>query len=73
MNGRVFCQVPRSSAEDIDPAALDAAHRAGARLGQNLRRRTRGGNLLLKIADRIEQNLEALAVAETLGQRQSGA
>ena len=27
VNGRVFCQIPRSSAEDID-LALDAAHRA---------------------------------------------
>ena len=61
-NGRVFCQIPRSSAEDID-LALDAAHRAAPAWGKTSA--AERGNLLLKIADRIEQNLEALAVAET--------
>ncbi|WP_370211437.1 acetaldehyde dehydrogenase ExaC [Alloalcanivorax venustensis] len=62
VNGRVFCQIPRSSAEDID-LALDAAHRAAPTWGKTSA--AERGNLLLKIADRIEQNLEALAVAET--------
>jgi len=62
VNGRVFCQIPRSSAEDID-LALDAAHRAAPAWGKISA--AERGNLLLKIADRIEQNLEALAVAET--------
>ena len=62
VNGRVFCQIPRSSAEDID-LALDAAHRAAPAWGKTSA--AERGNLLLKIADRIEQNLEALAVAET--------
>ena len=62
VNGRVFCQIPRSSAEDID-LALDAAHRAAPAWGKTSV--AERGNLLLKIADRIEQNLEALAVAET--------
>ncbi|MCE7524717.1 aldehyde dehydrogenase family protein [Alloalcanivorax xenomutans] len=62
VNGKVFCQVPRSSAEDID-LALDAAHRAApawARTSVAER-----ANILLKIADRIEGSLESLAVAET--------
>ncbi|MFT6599900.1 MAG: aldehyde dehydrogenase [Alloalcanivorax sp.] len=62
VNGRVFCQIPRSSAEDIE-LALDAAHRAAPAWGKTSA--AERGNLLLKIADRIEQNLEALAVAET--------
>ena len=62
VNGRVFCQIPRSSAEDID-LALAAAHRAAPAWGKTSA--AERGNLLLKIADRIEQNLEALAVAET--------
>lgn len=62
VNGQVFCQVPRSDAADIN-LALDAAHKAAPAWGQ-----TSPGersNLLLRIADRIEQNLEKLAVAET--------
>ncbi|HEX5278019.1 MAG TPA: aldehyde dehydrogenase family protein [Fluviicoccus sp.] len=62
VNGEVFCQVPRSTAEDIE-LALDAAHRAFALWGQTSV--TQRSNILLRIADRIEQNLEMLAVAET--------
>lgn len=62
VNGQVFCKVPRSSAEDID-LALDAAHKAADSWGKTSV--TERSNLLLKIADRIEQNLEMLAVAET--------
>ncbi len=62
VTGEKICEVPRSSAEDID-LALDAAHAAKAAWGsQSVTQRS---NLLLKIADRIEQNLELLAVAET--------
>ncbi|MCK5886927.1 MAG: aldehyde dehydrogenase family protein, partial [Alcanivorax sp.] len=62
VTGAVFCEAPRSTAEDID-LALDAAHRAAPTWGKTSA--AERGNLLLKIADRIEQNLEALAVAET--------
>lgn len=62
VDGKVFTKVPRSSAEDIE-LALDAAHKAKVAWGKTSPA-TRS-NLLLKIADRLEENLELLAVAET--------
>ena len=62
VNGQVFCQVPRSDAADIE-LALDAAHRAASAWGKTSA--TERGNILLRIADRMEQNLDMLAVAET--------
>ncbi|MFI3137064.1 MAG: aldehyde dehydrogenase family protein [Methylococcaceae bacterium] len=62
VNGEVFCQIPRSSAEDIE-LALDAAHAARDAWGKTSV--TVRSNLLLKIADRLEANLEVLAIAET--------
>jgi len=62
INGKEFCSIPRSSAEDIE-LALDAAHAAKEAWGKTSV--TNRSNLLLKIADRIEANLESLAVAET--------
>jgi aldehyde dehydrogenase len=62
VTGEVFCEIPRSTAEDID-LALDAAHAAKDAWARTSV--TERSNLLLKIADRIEANLEALAVAET--------
>ncbi|MDC3958217.1 aldehyde dehydrogenase [Polyangium jinanense] len=62
VTGRPFCEIPRSSAEDIDKA-LDAAHAARAAWGRTSP--TERANILNKIADRMEQNLEKLAVAET--------
>jgi aldehyde dehydrogenase len=62
VDGQTFCEVARSSAADID-LALDAAHRAADAWGATST--TERANLLNKIADRIEDNLEALAVAET--------
>ncbi|MDR5905083.1 aldehyde dehydrogenase family protein [Franzmannia qiaohouensis] len=62
VNGEVFCQIPRSTAEDIEKA-LDAAHQAAPAWGRTST--TERSNILLKIADRIEQNIEMLAVAET--------
>ncbi|WP_216903671.1 acetaldehyde dehydrogenase ExaC [Nocardia alni] len=61
IDGETFCEVARSTAADID-LALDAAHAAAPKWGA-----TPAGqraNLLNKIADRIEENLERLAVAE---------
>lgn len=62
VTGENFCEIPRSDAEDIE-LALDAAHKAKDAWGKTSV--TERSNLLLKIADRLEQNLEALAIAET--------
>ena len=62
VNGKVFCAIPRSSTEDIE-LALNAAHAAKEAWGKTSV--TARSNILLKIADRIEANLETLAVAET--------
>jgi len=62
VTGNVFCQIPRSTAEDIE-LALDAAHAAKAAWAATSV--TQRSNILLKIADRLEQNLEMMAVAET--------
>lgn len=62
VNGKPFTEVARSTAEDID-LALDAAHAAAPAWGQVSA--TERSNVLLRIADRMEQNLDLLAVAET--------
>jgi len=62
VTGEVIAEFPRSTAEDID-RALDAAHAAADAWGRtSVQDRSL---ILLKIADRIEQNLELLAVTET--------
>jgi acyl-CoA reductase-like NAD-dependent aldehyde dehydrogenase len=62
VNASVIGEFPRSSAADIDKA-LDAAHAAAEAWGKtSVQERAL---ILLKIADRIEANLELLAVAET--------
>lgn len=60
--GEVFCQAARSDARDIE-LALDAVHAAKESWGKTSV--TERANLLLRIADRVEQRLEMLAVAET--------
>lgn len=62
VDGEVFTKVPRSTVEDIE-LALDAAHKAKGQWNNSSP--TERSNLLLKIADRLEENLELLAVAET--------
>ncbi|MGF1873977.1 aldehyde dehydrogenase [Photobacterium frigidiphilum] len=62
VNGQMYCQVARSTEADIN-LALDAAHNIRAAWAATSV--TERSNILLKIADRIEQNLEYLAVAET--------
>ena len=62
INGEAFCQVARSSDDDIN-LALDAAHQAKDAWGKTSV--TERANLLLKIANRIEANVEMLAIAET--------
>ena len=63
INGKVYTQAARSTAEDIE-LALDAAHAAFPKWGKT-DAATRS-NILLKIADRLEANLELLAYAETV-------
>lgn len=62
VTGKKFTEIARSTAEDVE-LALDAAHAAKEAWGKTSV--TERSNALLKIADRMEQNLEMLAVAET--------
>jgi aldehyde dehydrogenase len=62
VTGQPFCEIPRSTAEDIE-AALDAAHAAKAAWGRTPP--AERANILNKIADVIEQNLELLALSES--------
>ena len=62
VTGKVFTQAARSTEEDVE-LALDAAH--AAKDAWSTASVTERSNILLKIADRMEQNLEMLAVAET--------
>ena len=62
VTGRAFTEVARSTAEDIE-LALDAAH--GARRAWARTSITERANILNAIADRLQANLEHLAVAET--------
>ena len=62
VTGRTFTEVARGTAEDIE-LALDAAH--GAAPGWGRTSAADRAAVLLKIADAMERNLEALAVAET--------
>jgi aldehyde dehydrogenase len=62
VTGRWFTEVARSTGEDVE-LALDAAH--GAKRSWGRTSTTERANILNKIADRIEANLESLAVAET--------
>ncbi|GMO00077.1 aldehyde dehydrogenase [Parageobacillus thermoglucosidasius] len=62
VTGKPYCEVPRSKAADIE-LALDAAHAAKDAWGRTSP--AERARILNKIADRIEENLEMLAVAET--------
>ncbi|MBK8066619.1 MAG: aldehyde dehydrogenase family protein [Rhodanobacteraceae bacterium] len=62
VTGQVFTQIPRSTREDVE-LALDAAHAARERWGRTSA--TERANILNRIADRIEQNCERLAYAES--------
>ena len=63
ITGKPFCQVAQSDAADVN-LALDAAHAAQVKWGKTSAAERSG--ILLKIADRMEQNLELLAIAETI-------
>ena len=62
VTGQAFCEVPRSSAADLH-VALDAAHAAAGAWGKTSA--AERSNTLLRVADRIEANLETLAYVET--------
>ncbi|MBW0019743.1 MAG: aldehyde dehydrogenase [Mycobacterium sp.] len=61
VTGQPFCEIPRSDAADVDKA-LDAAHAAAPAWGKAAP--AERAAILNKIADRIEENKAALAVAE---------
>ncbi len=63
ISNEVICSVARSNEKDVD-AALDAAHAAFPTWGKTSI--TERSNILLKIADVIEKNLNVLATAECL-------
>ncbi|WP_174614298.1 aldehyde dehydrogenase [Virgibacillus ihumii] len=62
VTGKVFCELARSTKEDVE-AAVEAAHAAKDAWGKTSV--AERANILNKIADRMEANLETLAVAET--------
>jgi aldehyde dehydrogenase len=62
VTGKAFCEVARGTSEDIE-LALDAAHKVAPSWGKTSA--TERAAILNKIADRIDENVELLAVAET--------
>ncbi|HUW53623.1 MAG TPA: aldehyde dehydrogenase [Rhodanobacter sp.] len=62
ITGRPFCEIPRSDKDDIE-AALDAAHAAKDAWGKTSV--AERALILNRIADRMEQNIDLLAHAET--------
>ncbi len=63
ITGKIYTKAARSTAEDVE-LALDAAHAAADAWGRTPA--AERANVLLRIADRLEQNLEMLAYAETM-------
>ena len=61
VTGQSFTEVARGTAEDIE-LALDAAHGAAPAWGKTAA--ADRANILIKMADRIEANLEKIAIAE---------
>jgi len=62
VNGQKLCEVPRSTSDDIE-LALDAAHAAKDTWGATSV--TERSNILLEIAQRMQDNLPLIAAAET--------
>ncbi|BBG05156.1 putative aldehyde dehydrogenase [Pseudonocardia saturnea] len=62
ITGENFTEVARGTADDVEKA-LDAAHGAAPAWGKTSP--TERANILNKMADRIEANLEAVAIAES--------
>ncbi len=63
VTGKRLCAIPRSSAADVE-LALDAAHKAKDAWGQTSA--AERSLILNRIADKMEANLELLALVETL-------
>jgi aldehyde dehydrogenase len=63
ITGQHVCDIARSTAEDIE-LALDAAHKAKDAWGRMSS--TDRAKILNKIADRMEENLDVLALVETI-------
>ena len=63
VTGKPITQIARSTAEDIE-LALDAAHKAREAWGRTTY--AERSKMLNKIADKIEENLDVLALIETL-------
>jgi aldehyde dehydrogenase len=63
VTGQHLCDVARSTAEDVE-LALDAAHAAAPAWGKTSP--AERARIINKIADRLEENLEAIAVIETI-------
>jgi len=62
VTGQAFCEIARSTAADVE-LALDAAHHVKEAWGRTSA--AERSNILLRIADRMEQHLEDLAIIET--------
>ncbi|MEV6069316.1 aldehyde dehydrogenase family protein [Nocardia sp. NPDC052001] len=62
VTGQTFCEIARGTAEDIE-LALDAAHAAAPAWGKTTV--AERSLILNRIADRIAENLEAIALAES--------
>jgi len=62
VTGQIVCKIARSDAQDVE-AALDAAQAAKAAWGRTSV--AERAAMLNRIADRMEDNLERLAIAET--------
>ena len=63
ISGQPFCEIARSTAEDVE-LALDAAHAAKDAWAKTSP--AERANILNRIADRMEQNLRLIATAETI-------
>lgn len=63
ITGQQICEIARSTAEDIE-LALDAAHKAKDSWGNAAP--AERARILNKIADRMEENLDILALVETI-------
>jgi aldehyde dehydrogenase len=62
VNGRLLCEIARSDAQDVEDA-LDAAHAAKEAWGRTSV--AERALILNRIADRMEENLDLLALSET--------
>lgn len=62
VTGKVFCEAAQSNADDVE-VALDAAHKAAPAWGKTSP--AERAAILHAMADRIDENLEKIAVAET--------